>query len=75
MKKKSIGLIGIIFGGFLLSLELYLTKIAQLIDKTSGSYYTSVWKYAGMFPCSIALIITIVLIFYSIYIYFTYKDD
>jgi hypothetical protein len=74
MKNKMVALIGIIFGGLFLSFELYLLKIVQFIDKSTGSWFEDIWEYAKMPPCSIALLITVAVIAFSFYIFLTSKD-
>lgn len=75
MKNKMIALIGIIFGGLFLSLELYMLILVQFIDKSTGRWFEDIWEYAKMPPCSIALLITVAVIAFSFYIFFTSKDS
>jgi len=74
MKNKQVALIGIIFGGLFLSLELFMLILVQLIDRSTGEWFENVWEYAKMFPCNVALIITIAVIAFSFYVFFTNKD-
>lgn len=74
MNNKVVALLGIIFGGLFLSFELYLLKLVQIIDKSTGSWFENVWEYAKMSPCKIALLITVAVIVFSFYIFFTSKD-
>lgn len=75
MNKKVVGLLGIIFGGLFLSLELYMLKLVQFIDIPKGSWFENAWEYAKEPPCNIALIITVAVIAFSFYIFLTSKDD
>lgn len=75
MKKKAIGLLGMIFGGLFLSLELYMLKIIQVIEKSSGSWFSDVWVYAGEFPANAALLVTLVVILVSTAVFFIAKED
>lgn len=75
MKKKSVGLMGMIFGGLFLSLELYLLKGIQLIEKSSGSWYEDVWVYAGQFPINVALLVTVAVILVSALVFFMAKEE
>lgn len=74
MKNKATALMGIIFGGLFLSFELYLLILVRLIDMSKGQWHKNVWEYAKMPPCNIALIITVAVIVFSFYIFFTSKD-
>ncbi|AOR23549.1 hypothetical protein [Clostridium taeniosporum] len=66
-RKCFIGFMGIVFGSLLLSLELYGLKFIQFIDlKVNGSCYTNECEYIGTGTISIAFIITIGIIIYSI---------
>ncbi|WP_286674278.1 hypothetical protein, partial [Clostridium sp. ZBS15] len=57
----------IIFGGILLSLELYCLKFIQLFESMAfGSCYTNAWEYIKTVPILLALIITITIIAYGV---------
>ncbi|MEA4973040.1 hypothetical protein SDC9_144371 [bioreactor metagenome] len=73
MNNKPIALMGIIFGSLFLSFEIYMLKIVQYLDKSGGSWFENVWEYAKMFPCNIALFITIAVVIFSFFIFFRNK--
>lgn len=75
MKQKAVGLTGIIFGMLFLSLELYMLKIIQLLEKAAGNWYDNVWKYASQCPANIAITITVCVIIFSAVIFVTAKKD
>lgn len=71
--QKIIGLIGILSGALLLSLELYMLKFIQLLEKTTGSWYDDVWRYAIQYPSNIALLIPVCIIIFSLIVFLTAK--
>lgn len=75
MKQKAVGLTGIIFGILFLSLELFMLKMIQLLEKATGYWYDNVWKYAFQCPANIAIIITVCVIIFSATIFYTAKED
>ncbi|MDD3570227.1 MAG: hypothetical protein PHY44_03900 [Lachnospiraceae bacterium] len=75
MKNKSTGLLGIIFGGLFLSFEIYFLTVIKFIDKSSGSWNVNAWAYVNESPCEIALLITVAVIFFSLYIFFASNDS
>lgn len=75
MKNKVVALMGIIFGGLFLSLEVYLLKLVQIIDKSTGSWFENAWEYANEPTCKIALLITVAVIIFSFYLFFASKDS
>jgi len=66
MNKTFVGSLAIIFGGLVLSLQLYGLKIIQLLDMQTGSWNTYAIDYAKETPMSLAIVITIVVIIYGI---------
>lgn len=73
--KKMAGLLGIILGGLCLSLEIYLLRLLQGLDKAAGSWYTDAWTYAGEGPCLAALILTAIIIIFSAILFITGKSE
>ncbi len=66
-QKSFVGIIAIIFGGILLSLELYCLKFIQLFESmVFGSCYTNACEYIKTVPILLALIITITIIVFGI---------
>ena len=66
MKKRSIALICIVLGSLFLSIELFLLKVVQLLDRSAtGSWHENAMLYAIEFPCNIAFAITISVIIFS----------
>lgn len=63
--KKLVGLIGMLFGGCCLSLEIFMLMVIQRLDKMAGSWYTNLWAYAEETPCLIAFAITAAVIVVS----------
>lgn len=69
---KKIGAIGIILGLLFLSLEIYGFRIIQALEEIYGKWMTNAWGYAGESLCVIlALVLTLVVILFSIYLFFT----
>lgn len=75
MKRKSVGLLGIIFGGLTLSLELFLLRMIQGMDMVRGQWWEDVWVYAGQFPCNWALLLTAGILIFSLVLIFDKKED
>ncbi|MCI8342289.1 MAG: hypothetical protein HFE62_03645 [Firmicutes bacterium] len=73
--KRFAGLMGIIFGILFLSIEIYSLKILQTLEKIHGKWWNNVWGYASEPPCAVALILTVGVIFFSLYIFLTGKDN
>lgn len=73
--KRTIGLLGIILGVLVLSLELFLLKMMQLLEKLDGRFYSSLWRYAGEPPCSFALILTLIVLAVSVWTFAAGKKD
>ncbi len=73
--KKSVGLMGMIGGGLCLSLEIYMLRVLQGLDKAAGSWLNSAWRYAGSGPCLAALILTVLIIIASSAIFAVGKDE
>lgn len=72
--KKFTGAIGMILGGLFLSLEIYMLKVIQSLEMIHGSWRTNAWSYACESPCTIALILTVSVIIFSLVIFYTKKD-
>ena len=75
MKNKDMALMGIIFGCLFLSFEIYFLTVIKFIDKSSGSWHVSAWANVNEPPCEIALIITVAVILFSLYLFLTRKDS
>lgn len=76
MSKKFIGVLCIILGSALLSLNLYGLKLLQLIDKTSGlGYWSSHWYYLKEAPVCLSFLITISIIIAGLLIIISDKFD
>lgn len=75
VKRKVVGLLGIIFGGLTLSLELFLLRVIQGLEMVSGSWSPNVWNYAKQSPCIWALLLTVGIIISSLIVFFTAKED
>lgn len=75
MKRKTVGLLGIIFGGLTLSLELFLLRMIQGMDMVRGQWWEDVWRYALEFPCNWALLLTAVILILSLVLIFDKKED
>lgn len=65
MGKKNIHICILCIGIFVLCLELYMVKLIQTMEKVSGSFHTSVWKYFEEPILLIPFIITSLVIVYS----------
>lgn len=72
--KKNIALLGIIFGGFFFSLELYLLKILQLLEKTTGSWFENILEYAKSFPVNLSFLLTGFIILFCFGLFFFGKN-
>ncbi|BAL00710.1 hypothetical protein OBV_35110 [Oscillibacter valericigenes Sjm18-20] len=57
-----------------MSLEIYMFKVIQSLEKIHGEWLTNAWDYAGESPCTIALILTVSVIIFSLVIFYTKKD-
>lgn len=66
MRKLEIGSIAIIFGGLLLSLEMYCLKVIQALDMMNGDWLTNTIDYAKDTSIILALIVTICVIAFGI---------
>ncbi len=73
--KKSVGLIGMIGGGLCLSLEIYMLRVLQGLEKAAGSWHTNAWRYAESGPCLAALILTALIIIASAAVLAVGKDE
>ena len=73
--KRYVGLIGIILSGLVLSLEIYMLQMIQTLEKIYGRWKNNALWYAGEPSCAIALIITIVILILSIYIFASSKRE
>lgn len=65
MSRKTVGMFGMILGGLVFSIELYLLQLIQIFDQISGSWYEDIYQYMGIFPCNWALVITVFIIIIS----------
>ncbi len=72
--KKFVGAIGIICGILFLSIEIYSLRVLQALERISGSWRINVWMYACEPPCTVALILTVGVVLFSIYLFYK-KDD
>lgn len=75
MKRKAVGLLGIIFGGLTLSLELFLLRMIQGMDMVRDQWWEDVWRYALEFPCNWALLLTVAILILSLVLIFDKKED
>lgn len=75
MKRKAVGLLGIIFGGLTLSLELFLLRVIQGLEMVKGSWSPNVWNYAKQSPCIWALLLTVGILIFSLILIFDTKED
>lgn len=76
MKYKCIGILGILFGMFVLSLELYGLKIIQALERISGSCYMNSFMYISEEPCIvIAFIINVCVVISSVVIYLYGREE
>ena len=75
VKRKVVGLLGIIFGGLTLSLELFLLRVIQGLERTAGSWFQDVWVYAKQPPCIWALLLTAGILIFSLILIFDTKED
>ena len=74
MNKKATALLGVILGGLTLSLELFLLKVLQSLEKLHGSWWTNAMNYAAEVPCALGFLVTAAVILFSLAVYFTAKD-
>lgn len=65
MEKKNIHICILCIGIFVLCLELYMVKLIQTMEKVSGEFYISVWKYFEDPILLVPFIITALVIVYS----------
>ena len=75
MKRKEIGFLGLIFGGLMFSLELFLLRMIQGLEMASGSWSPDVWRYASEFPCNWALLLTAAIIIFSLVLIFGKNEE
>lgn len=76
MKYKCIGILGILFGMVVFSLELYGLKVIQALERVSGSCYVNPFRYISEEPCVvIAFIITVCVVISSIVIYLYGREE
>ena len=74
--KKMIGLIGIIASGLLLSLEVYMLKGIQILEKMAfGTWYTNAWDYLREPPCAVGVGIPICVLVFSIIVFCKKEND
>lgn len=67
--RKMVGAMGIILGTLVLSLEIYGLRLIQSIEMAHGEWWDSAWSYAGEAPCTIALVLTAIVIIVSLTIF------
>lgn len=72
--RKNIAFGGIILGGFVFSFELYLLKIIQSLDKTTGSWFENIGEYAKTFPINVSLFVTVFIILFCFGLLFFGKN-
>lgn len=70
MKNNVWALFGLIIGSALLSLEGFLLRLIQMLDKTTGCWHSNVWVYAKEPILLISLTITICIIVVSVVAFF-----
>lgn len=76
MKKAEIGIIAVIFGGLILSLEFYCLKIIQLMEMKSGLPWRNLSiDYIKEKTIAIAMLITLVIILYGVYLIINSKKS
>ncbi len=68
MKEKINGVYILCIGILVLSLELYMVKLIQSMDKVTGSWHGNIWIYFKEPIIFIPFMATICVIIYSIYI-------
>lgn len=74
MYYKCIGILGMLLTTLAFALELYGLKVIQVIDKSSGSFFSDPFQYFSE-PCvKIAFIITIIIMVCSIVVYLYGKE-
>jgi len=69
--RRNTGAIGMILSVLFLSLEIYGLKVLQALEKTSGAWWTSAWRYACEAPCAVALVLTSAVLLFSLYLFLT----
>lgn len=72
--KKVVGALGIIFGILFLSIEIYGFRVLQALEKLDGNWMTSAWSYAYEPPCAAALVLTVGVILFSLYLFLAKND-
>ena len=65
MKYKTMAIFGLIIGFAFFSIEGFLLRLIQMIEKTTGSWYGNILEYAKEPIIMISLIITICIIILS----------
>lgn len=73
--KKFAGLIGFILGVLFLCLEIYSLRVLQALEKIHGEWWNDAWSYASEPPCAVALIFTIGVTCFSLYLFLKGKDN
>ena len=73
MKTKEIGIMVFLIGTLFLSIQIYLLKIVQKLDKISGSSFVNELRYIEEPSISISFSITIFILILSLF--FIFKDQ
>lgn len=74
MNRKQIGQIGMIASALILSLEIFLLKILQSLDKITGEWETSAWSYLTDPTSLLALLLVLIVFVTSLVLYLNGKE-
>lgn len=69
MKTKEIGIMVFLIGTLFLSIQIYLLKIVQKLDKIAGSSFVNELRYIEEPSISISFSITIFILILSLFFY------
>lgn len=75
MNRKQIGQIGMIASALILSLEIFLLKILQSLDKITGEWETSAWSYLTCPTSLFALLLVLIVFVVSLVLYLNGKEN
>lgn len=75
MNRKQIGQIGMIASALILSLEIFLLKILQSLDKITGEWETSAWSYLTCPTSLLALLLVLIVFVVSLVLYLNGKEN
>ena len=75
MNRKQIGQIGMIASALILSLEIFLLKILQSLDKITGEWETSAWSYLTCPTSLLALLLVLIVFVVSLVLYLSGKEN